>query len=49
MKWEDYVEENPAVMLGKPVCKGTRITVELIREELGRGSPKTNYCAATLG
>jgi uncharacterized protein (DUF433 family) len=37
MKWQDYIEENPAVMLGKPVIKGTRITVEHVLEELGRG------------
>lgn len=30
----DYIEFNPKVMLGKPVIKGTRITVELILEKL---------------
>lgn len=38
MRWQDYVERNPKVMLGKPVIKGTRITVELILERLGEGS-----------
>ncbi len=28
---------NPEVMLGKPVIKGTRITVELILEKLAQG------------
>lgn len=37
MRWQDYIERNPAVMLGKPVIKGTRITVELILEQLGEG------------
>jgi len=32
-----YIERNPKVMLGKPVIKGTRITVELIVERLGQG------------
>ena len=33
----DKIEINPKVMLGKPVIKGTRITVELILEELSAG------------
>ena len=28
---------DPAVMMGKPVVAGTRITVELILEKLGAG------------
>lgn len=32
-----YVEVNPKVMFGKPVVKDTRITVELILEELAAG------------
>ena len=31
------IESNPAVMLGKPVIAGTRITVEGILERLGHG------------
>ncbi len=31
------VTSDPAVMLGKPVIAGTRITVELILEKLGAG------------
>ena len=37
MKIQDYIESNPKVMLGKPVIKGTRITVELILEKLSEG------------
>ena len=32
------IEVNPDVMLGKPVIKGTRITVELVVRKLGEGS-----------
>lgn len=32
-----HIEINPSVMLGKPVIKGTRITVESIMEELASG------------
>lgn len=32
-----YVQANPKVMLGKPVIRGTRITVENILERLGAG------------
>jgi uncharacterized protein (DUF433 family) len=33
----ELIESNPAVMMGKPVVKGTRITVEMILEKLGAG------------
>ncbi|MCB0729153.1 MAG: DUF433 domain-containing protein [Ignavibacteriae bacterium] len=31
------IESNPNIMLGKPVIKGTRITVELILKKLASG------------
>ena len=31
------IEADPRIMLGKPVIKGTRITVEHILEELANG------------
>jgi uncharacterized protein (DUF433 family) len=33
----DLIQTDPAVMLGKPVIAGTRITVELILEKLAAG------------
>jgi len=34
----DRIEINPTVMLGKPVVRGTRITVELILPKLTEGA-----------
>ncbi|MDP1624450.1 MAG: DUF433 domain-containing protein [bacterium] len=34
----DRIEINLGIMLGKPVVKGTRITVELILEKLSTGA-----------
>ena len=39
MNWQDFIEERVDVMAGKPVFKGTRITVEHVLTELGRGMP----------
>lgn len=33
----ERIEINPAVMMGKPVVRGTRITVELILRKLAEG------------
>lgn len=33
----DLIQIDPAVMMGKPVVAGTRITVELILEKLAAG------------
>lgn len=33
----DRIEVNPKVMMGKPVIRGTRITVELVLRKLGEG------------
>ena len=29
MKWQHHIESNPNVLAGKPVLKGTRLSVEL--------------------
>jgi len=30
IKWEDFIHSDPEVLLGKPVVKGTRLSVEFI-------------------
>jgi uncharacterized protein (DUF433 family) len=37
MDYKQYIERNPEVMLGKPVIKGTRITVEHLIRKLADG------------
>ena len=34
----DRIEMNPKVMMGKPVIRGTRITIELILRKLSEGA-----------
>ena len=46
MNWKDYIEIRPDVMMGKPVFKGTRLTVELILERLGGGATEQELLAA---
>ena len=46
MNWQDYIEAKPEVMLGKPVIKGTRITVELVLELLGQGSSEADIVSS---
>jgi uncharacterized protein (DUF433 family) len=42
----DHIEVNPAVMLGKPVIRGTRIPVELILRKLGEGATEADLLDA---
>jgi uncharacterized protein (DUF433 family) len=37
MNWQRYIEERPDIMMGKPVFKGTRVTVEHVLNELSVG------------
>lgn len=41
-----YIDLNPEIMLGKPVIKGTRITVELILEKLSAGETAQDILVA---
>lgn len=40
--YKDFIATDPKIMLGKPVIKGTRITVELILEALAGGRSKND-------
>lgn len=40
------IEINPAVMLGKPVIRGTRIPVELIIRKLSEGASEADLLEA---
>ena len=37
MTWQDYIISDKDILLGKPVIKGTRISVELILELMASG------------
>ena len=37
MDWRDRIEVNPEILVGKPVVRGTRISVELVLEMIAAG------------
>ena len=37
LNWQDYIVSDQKVLLGKPVIKGTRISVEFVLERLADG------------
>jgi len=39
---EPLIQVDPRIMMGKPVIRGTRITVELVLERLGAGESVDN-------
>ena len=42
----ERIEVNPKVMLGKPVVRGTRVTVELILRKLAEGATEKDLLDA---
>jgi uncharacterized protein (DUF433 family) len=42
----DRIEINSRIMLGKPVIRGTRVTVELILRKLGEGATEAELLDA---
>jgi uncharacterized protein (DUF433 family) len=46
MSRPDRIDINPEVMLGKPVIRGTRITVELLLRKLSEGATEADLLDA---
>jgi uncharacterized protein (DUF433 family) len=46
VNWQDHIEQRPDVMQGKPVLKGTRLTVELILQRLSDGATEQDLLAS---
>lgn len=46
MNWQTLIERRPDVMMGKPVFRGTRLTVEHILERLGDGASEADLIDA---
>ena len=60
MNWQDYIHRDPNILAGKPVVRGTRISVTLVLEHLAGGwtheeilsnypTLKEEHIAAVLG
>ncbi len=43
---QDLIQSNPAIMMGKPVFRGTRITVESVLDKLAAGESVEQILAA---
>ena len=37
MNWRDYIVSDPEILVGKPVVKGTRLSVDLVLDRLADG------------
>ena len=46
MNWREHIHSDTAIMGGKPVVRGTRISVELIIEYLAEGAPVSEILEA---
>ena len=46
MDISQHIEVNPRILMGKPVIKGTRISVELILEKLSAGETENQILEA---
>ena len=41
MEWQRYITTDPAVLVGKPVIAGTRLSVEFILGLIAQGWPES--------
>lgn len=46
MDWQQWITRDPTVMQGKPVLRGTRITVEHVLERMGEGWSERDLIAS---
>jgi uncharacterized protein (DUF433 family) len=46
MNWRDHIHSDPTVLGGKPVIRGTRISVELVLEYFADGGSVTDVLTA---
>jgi len=46
MTWREHIVVDPAVLVGKPIVKGTRISVELVLDRLADGWSHDDILAA---
>ena len=41
MRWQDHIHSDPAVLTGKPVVRGTRLSVEFLLGLMAEGWTET--------
>ena len=34
MRWQEYIHSDPDILIGKPVVKGTRLSIDLFCDSL---------------
>jgi len=49
MDWRERIVSDPLTMVGKPVVRGTRLTVEHLIEQLANGWSETDLLEAYPG
>ncbi len=49
MDWSQFIERDPDIAVGKPIIKGTRITVEFILERLSQGAHQDDLIEDIVG
>lgn len=37
MNWRDYITSDPEILVGKPLVKGTRLSVDMVLDRLADG------------